>query len=247
MMDVQRALTASSQAKSSVDLSDCQSQMYATAVVQGQNPSGSSRIINPKYRLIVGAAIAGTGLATAAVLAPWEAVRIIGMTVLTGVGYGVANDMIACRDCIEYFTVGHVYDGRRFEKRPLNTLNPNLNALVWGAIATWHVCAVAGTFFALVARVPFPGMALKVTAAQLAPYLAISAGIALLVSHARSRSAQKVATDRFEYKYSGVPMYLQSGWEACSVRNRTGYASIGIGGAILSIGMIAARAGLLGV
>jgi hypothetical protein len=93
---------------------------------------------------LVYTAATATGLAIGAVLAPWEAVRIIGLTVLTGVGYGIANDMVACRDCIEYFTVGHIYDGTAFRNRALKTLDPNLNAIAWGAIATWHVCAIGG-------------------------------------------------------------------------------------------------------
>lgn len=201
-------------------------------------------LINQRYQPLVYTAAAATGLAITAVLAPWEAVKIIGMTVLTGVGYGIANDMIACCDCIEYFTVGHFYDGKNLNSRPLNTLNPTLNALAWGAIATWHVCAIAGTFFALLARTPLPGLALKITAIQLAPYLAIGAAIALLVSHVRSRMAQKEMADNPQHKYRDVPLELQSSWEACNIRNMIGYASIGIGGSILSIAMIAARAGL---
>lgn len=208
------------------------------------NKGSALPLINQRYQPLVYTAAAATGLAIAAVVAPWEAVKIIGMTVLTGVGYGIANDMVACRDCIEYFTVGHVYDAKRLTLRPLNTLNPTLNALAWGAIATWHVCALAGTFFALVARTPLPGLALKITAVQLAPYLAVGAAIALLVSHRRSRMAQKEMADNPQIKHYGVPRNLQSGWEACNIRNMTGYASIGIGGGILSIAMIAARAGL---
>jgi len=218
----------------------------ATAVIS--NPSNTEApvlpLIDQRYRTLVNVAAAATGLAVAAVLSPREAVRIVGMTVLTGVGYGVASDMIACRDCIEYFTVGHFYDERNLEHRPLNTLNPTLNALAWGAIATWHVCAIAGAFFALLARTPLPGLALKITAAQLAPYLAIGAAITLLVSHVRSRMAQKEMAANSHHKYSGVPLNLQAGWEACNTRNMTGYASIGVGGTILSIAMIAARAGL---
>jgi hypothetical protein len=74
-----------------------------------------------------------------------------------------------------------------------------------GAIATWHVCAIAGDYFAFLARTPLPGVDLKITAAQLAPYLAIGATIALLVSHARSRMAQKEMTDNPSNKYHGVP------------------------------------------
>ncbi len=203
-------------------------------------------LINEDQAGFVYTAAAATGIALGAVLAPWEAARIIGMTVLTGVGYGIANDLVACHDCIEYFTLGHFYDGQRLENRPLNTLDPILNAIVWGAMATWHVCAIAGAFFAILARTPFPGLVLKITAVQLAPYLAIGAALTLLVSHVISRSAQQEMEEQPWPKYDGVPMRFQSGWEACNVRNSTGYAALGLGGLVLTVAMIAVRAGLFG-
>jgi hypothetical protein len=207
-------------------------------------PTPTLPLINQRYRPLVNAAAVATGIAIAAVLTPWEVTRIAGMTVLTGVGYGVVNDMMACRDCIEYFTVGHHYDEQKLRYRPLNTLNPNLNALAWGAIATWPVCGIAGGAFATLARIPCPGLELKITAVQLAPYLAIGAAIALIISHGRSRNAQRAMEAMPHRKYFGVPREFQSRWEACNTRNITGYASIAIGGTFLMIAMIAARAGL---
>lgn len=209
--------------------------------------AASLPLVNQNHRKVVYVAGIATGLAVGAVLAPWEAVRIIGMTVLTGVTYGIANDMFACRDCIEYFTLGHFYDGKSLEHRPLNTLDPTLNAIAWGAIATWHVCTIAGAFFAFIARTPFPGLALKITAAQLAPYLGIGAAISLLVAHVRSRLAQQAQLNDPYIKYEEVPFKFQAGWEACNVRNSTGYEAIGIGGLVLSVAMVAARAGLIGL
>ena len=201
----------------------------------------STPLVNPRYQSLVNYAVGATGLAFVAVLIPWETGRIIGMTVLNGAVYGICNDMIACRDCIQYFTVGHSYDGKKLQKRPLNTLNPNLNALVWGMIATWHVCVIAGAAFALLARIPFHGFARKITSAQLAPYLNISSAIALLVSHIRSRIAEKKMNARPYKKYACVPLNLQSGWEACNVRNTTGYAFISSGGTVLLLAIIAVR------
>ena len=204
----------------------------------------TNSLINPEYQMLVNTAVRATAGAIAAVLSPNEAVRIIGTTVLTGVSYGIANDMFACRDCIEYFTVGHFYDGKELRNRPLNTLNPNLNAVAWGMIATWHVCAFAGAFLALLARTPFPGLAIKITSAQLAPYLAIGAAIALLTSHRASRIAQKNMEENPREKYRNVPLELQAGWEACNIRNTNGYKSIGICVQVLSVMILAARAGL---
>lgn len=212
-----------------------------------QNFNSSIDIINPRYKPLVNTALVATGLALGAVFAPWEAVKIVGLTVLTGVSYGIANDMVACRDCIEYFTVGHRYDGKELRNRPLKTLNPNLNAIAWGMIATWHVCAIAGSVLALIARAPIPGLVLKVSAVQLAPYLAIGAALTIILAHVNSRLAQKEMTKNPHSKYWDVPLDLQAGWEACNTRNTTGYAAISLGGIALSIAIIATRIGLIGM
>ncbi|MGD2169121.1 MAG: hypothetical protein PVI40_02635 [Chlamydiota bacterium] len=197
-------------------------------------------LVNPRYKPLLNLAIGATGAAVAAALSPWESVKIIGMTVLTGVGYGIANDMVACRDCPEYFTIGHMHGGARV----LNTTNPNLNALAWGTIATWHVCAIAGSVFGFMARASIPGLSQKVQATQLAPYMAAGAVTAICISHVKSRLAQKEMEQRPYHKYFAVPLNLQSGWEACNIRNLTGYVSLAIGGVALSVGIVAARAGL---
>jgi hypothetical protein len=206
-----------------------------------------SPLINPRFRPLVYTGAIATGLAATAALSPFEPLKIIGMTVLTGAGYGIANDMIACRDCIEYFTVGHQYDGKNLDNRVINTLDPNLNAIAWGVIATWHVCAVAGTFFAFIARTPFPGLALKISAAQIAPYLGVSAAIVFSLSHVKSRIAQKeLANDPRITYYPGVPTReLQQGWHACNTRNASGYDSLKTVGIILSVAIIAARVRLI--
>lgn len=204
-------------------------------------------LINPTYKNIVHSAMATTGLAVAAVMAPWEAVKIIGTTMLTGIGYGIVNDMVACRDCIEYFTVDHVYDGKNLKRRLINTLDPNLNALVWGTAASWSMSAAAGICFALFARVPFPGLALKITARQLIPYLAQGTFAAFCLSHVKSRKAQREAANAPHPSGappSRIPHEIKPGWEACRVRNETGYTSLRILGEFFSIAIIAARAGL---
>jgi|GEM_PF-2925819 len=222
--------------------------MAALAQAIGRDENNS--FINPRYSTFTYAAMAATGSAALAVISPVESLRIIGMTVLTGVSYGISNDMIACRDCIEYFTVGHFYDGTETRFRPINTLNPTLNAITWGMIATWHVSAIAGAVFATLARLPIWGMALKITSAQLLPYLAAGAAITFVVSHIMSRNAQRAMQEKMEAGNSGrytVPNALQAGWHACNVRNSSGYISLGMGGTILSTAIVAARVGLIGL
>lgn len=68
----------------------------------------------------------------------------IGATVqLIGVNYGIFNDMLACRTCIEYFTDGHTAMHRKL----VPTNDPNINAFAWGVHATWGLSTLAGVLF----------------------------------------------------------------------------------------------------
>lgn len=206
-------------------------------------------LINPRYSLPVKVAGAALGVAALACALPaavpqTEAARIAGMTVLTGAAYGFANDLIACSDCPEYFTAGHMYDGQNLRYRVVNTLHPFWNALVWGALATWHVCAVAGAALGLLAQVPVRGTE-RVSAKQIAPVLAGGALATLGIAHVASRVAQKRMEARPGYCRYCVPQEYQAKWEGCNMRNMTGYAALGLGGAGLGVGVVAARLGLL--
>lgn len=195
---------------------------------------------------MVALAYAATAAAAAATLAgPTEAIRIVGMTVLTGVAYATANDMIACRDCPEYFTVGHFDDGQSLEHRLIRTLDPTANALVWGPVASWHVSAIAGAVLATAARLPV--LSSVIGATSLAPFLIAGAAGTFAIAHMAARRAQTqeagcytVLGSRINH-YFGVREKYQSGWHACNTRNTTGYAAIGLGGAALAAGVALTR------
>ncbi|MCH9811185.1 hypothetical protein K0U07_00305 [bacterium] len=166
---------------------------------------------------------------------------------LTGVAYGVVNDMFACRECIEYFTVGHRYDGKNLRNRPIQTLNPTLNAIVWGQIATWHVCTIAGAVFAFVARVPLPFITEKVSSTQVGKVLVVVAPIVCTIAHFASKRAKKHIDNNPGLQQDlgwgyGVPDKFAARWHACNIRNLTGYLSIGVGGLLLISGMVIKRA-----
>ncbi len=70
---------------------------------------------------------------------------IILMCILAAVAYGIAQDQIAARVCVEYFTIGHppIFD----------TDDPTFLGLGWDIIATWWVGLLLGVPLAIVARV----------------------------------------------------------------------------------------------
>jgi hypothetical protein len=74
-----------------------------------------------------------------------EAVKIVLMSVVASILYGVAHDQVTARICVEYFTVGHP---------PLfATDSPTMLALGWGILATWWYGLLLGLPLAGAARV----------------------------------------------------------------------------------------------
>lgn len=71
-------------------------------------------------------------------------IRIVLMSVLAAVLYGIVHDQITARICVEYFTIGHP---------PIfGTEDPTLLGIGWGIIATWWVGLLIGIPLAIVSR-----------------------------------------------------------------------------------------------
>ena len=73
-----------------------------------------------------------------------ESLKIILLSVLAAVVYGILHDQVTTRICVEYFTIGH--------PPVFNTDNPTWLAFGWGTIATWWVGFILGIPLALVSR-----------------------------------------------------------------------------------------------
>jgi hypothetical protein len=101
-----------------------------------------------------------------------EALKIILLCVLAAIAYGICQDLITTRVCLEYFTVGHppIFGG---------TQNPTLLALGWGVFATWWVglgLGIPTAFFARFgSRTKFTWRELRMPIAILTAVVAIAA------------------------------------------------------------------------
>jgi hypothetical protein len=74
-----------------------------------------------------------------------EFVKIVIMGVVAACVYGIVQDQVTARVCVEYFTIGHP---------PIfHTDSPTLLALGWGVIATWWVGLPLGLLMGLASRV----------------------------------------------------------------------------------------------
>jgi hypothetical protein len=73
-----------------------------------------------------------------------QSLGIILLCVVAAVLYGIAQDQVTARVCLEYFTVGHP---------PLfGTDDPTLLGIGWGIIASWWVGLLLGVPLAVAAR-----------------------------------------------------------------------------------------------
>lgn len=78
-----------------------------------------------------------------------DALKIIGLSVVAAILYGVVHDQVTARVCVEYFTIGH--------PPVFATESPTLLGIGWGIIATWWVGALLGAPLAFAAiRGPRP-------------------------------------------------------------------------------------------
>lgn len=189
-------------------------------------------LVNPRHKYAIKQAIFITLSAMAATATPWKIARVWGAVVLSAVGYGIINDLFACRVCPEYFTVGHVYDGQRTRWRLVNTLDPNVNAVAWGMVATSTLAALGG------AIVSFGAFMSGASEKAVIISMLVHTALTLVIADVGSR----IEKGRIEKKpskiYFDVPDQLQSRWHANNVRNSIGYISLIAGVIAISVLMI---------
>ncbi len=95
-----------------------------------------------------------------------ETLRIVGLAMLSAVGYGVLHDQVTARICVEYFTIGHpvIYP----------TSSPTLLGIIWGVVATWWMGLALGILLALCARLgPRPKLTVRQMRRPIALLLAV--------------------------------------------------------------------------
>jgi hypothetical protein len=73
-----------------------------------------------------------------------EALRIVALATVAAVVYGILQDQVTARICVEYFTIGH--------PKVVESTSPTVLALVWGVLATWWVGLPLGALLAVAAR-----------------------------------------------------------------------------------------------
>jgi len=104
---------------------------------------------------------------------------------LVGIAYGIVNDLLAVRNNLPYFILGHVPEQRGLIK----SNKPNVVAVAWGILATMGLSLMTGFLFAIptlimvATGVPFASFIL--------PILVAAIPLALIAAHIFSRRAEK--------------------------------------------------------
>jgi hypothetical protein len=157
-----------------------------------------------------------------------EFIKIILVSILLSISYGILHDMVTANLCVEYFTIGH--------PKVIESESPFLLAIVWGALATWWAGLIIGIGLAFSAQL---GTLPKLNAKQiirpiikllgLMGSLAIISGIIGFILaktetiHLMPHLADKIIAERHQ-------LFLTAGWA-----HGASYISGFIGGIILCI------------
>ncbi|MGL5263406.1 MAG: hypothetical protein ACRDAI_02350 [Candidatus Rhabdochlamydia sp.] len=189
-----------------------------------------SRIPSEHKPFIYKAATA-TALAAGSLCTPWESVRIIGSTILTGVSYGIVNEKISSWGCSQHFFENHISDRSNLRNRPIQGLNSNLNAIVSGMLNYWSIASIFGMVLAAVARAPLR-IDLKIKATQITPYLVIGATLVTLVIQVATRIIQTHCNTKKQTKQF-----------ICSTQHGLSYGFFVTGHILLAVAVLVARIG----
>ena len=166
-----------------------------------------------------------------------EFLKIVALSVLAAMCYGVAHDQVTARICVEYFTV--------FHPPVFVTGNPTLLGFGWGIIATWWMGAFLGVLLAIAARVGRPP---KLTCSSLFHPIAIllaAMAIGALCSGLTGCILSRHGTIsppwwvRLRLPQGSYNAFVADWWA-----HNASYAVAGFGGVVLCIAIYRKRAGL---
>jgi H+/Cl- antiporter ClcA len=163
-----------------------------------------------------------------------EFLRIVLLSVLAAVVYGILHDQVTARVCVEYFTVGHP---------PIfHTQSPTLLGLAWGILATWWVGLFLGIPLAGCARAgSSPRLAAKDLIRPIALLLAFMAALALI---AGVSGFLVVKASGFHLDYvaaASLPVAKQQFFIACWFAHLASYGSGFLGGLLLCLWAVLRR------
>lgn len=158
--------------------------------------TGSSHTVlsnNQQIRDIVYHAVGITLLAAATVFIPVAPIQMMALPIIIGSIYGTINNQFTVRECPEYYTMGHYYDGTDLKGHAVKTNNVLIKPIITGCYATTMVTKLAGVILAAVGTIPYTAAVLPIpfAGAMIAGVCAISLVAAHIFSTMKKNSIQK--------------------------------------------------------
>jgi hypothetical protein len=133
----------------------------------------------------------------AALLIPVTAIQLFALPILLGSIYGTLNNQFTVRECPEYYTMGHYYDGKSLDGHAIQTNNLLIKPIVTGCYATTMVTKYAGMILSTIGTLPYAARSLAVPIA--AAMIGTSCVVALVAAHViatlKKRAVQKAFDD----------------------------------------------------
>ncbi len=185
-----------------------------------------------------------------------KAIQIVASSVLTAVGYGIANDLLACQQCVTYFTNGHMDRHVRL----LKSDDPIKNGIIWGIGSTAGLGLLGGIALAVAAR------ATKyhpITAGQIVPSMIGLSTITCIFAHFKAKEAEAYLQKPENQKHPAfmqifdkiilpkpgfhpvdlrkVPPEQRAAWFGVGIRNAIGFTVLPAEATILALSIIAIR------
>lgn len=147
---------------------------------------------DPRIRDIVYHSLGITLLAAATVFIPVAPIQMIALPIIIGSIYGTINNQFTVRECPEYYTMGHYYDGTDLKGHAIKTNNVLIKPIVTGCYATTMVTKLAGIILAGVGTIPYTAAVLPIpfAGAMIAGVCAISLVAAHIFSTMKRNSIQ---------------------------------------------------------
>lgn len=161
---------------------------------------------NVNTRDIVYRSIGLTILSSVLVFIPKPPIQMIALPIILGSLYATINNQFTVRECPEYYTMGHYYDGTDLKGHAIKTNNVIIKPIITGCYATTFVSKIAGVILASAGTLPFTATALPV------PYLAAMVGGVSLISLVAAHFFSKVKKNSIEDTFNNYATLIGFEW-----------------------------------
>jgi len=136
---------------------------------------------NKEVRDIVYSSLGLAILSAGVLMIPIASIQMLALPVILGAVYGAINNQFTVRECPEYYTMGHYYDGEDLKGHAVKTNHTLVKPIVTGCYATTGITKIAGVALMAAGTLPFTAAVLPLS------YAAAMVGgvvlLALVVAH----------------------------------------------------------------